>query len=305
MAMWRWGALAVLTVGAIVSRISGAEDATLSWYPLQPGDTWVYAKESRDGDMAHPSIERWTTEETIVRAVPAPEVAGSLITKLTRVLDHTVPPDFIPQNDSTRHEAAESHLLTHGNCVYVLEGIDAQGSACDPNVVNGPCLRPLDENGRLRREYRDDLLRGRIPADFCFPMAVGTTWGKVAVTSPANEWVWRVEGLNADPFGPPGGRTFHLWTHLGSGTKMDRWFVEGVGVVQEVSEHHGTYGEQRRRLVRATIHGKAQSYQLTPARTVPLIDSDCSGAGWRHYVRADGAAFRSMNECAGYSEGRR
>ena len=304
MVTWRWGAPAILAVVAIVSRISGAEDAALSWYPLQPGDTWVYEKESRSGDMAHPIIERWTTEETVVRSVPVPEISGNLITKRTRVLDHTVPPDFIPLNDSTRREPAESHLLTHGNCVYVLDGIDAQGSACDPNVVNGPCLRPLDEKGRLRTEYRDDLLRGRIPADFCFPMEVGRTWGKVAVTSPANEWVWRVEGLNADPFGPPRGRTFHLWTHLGSGTKMDRWFAEGTGVVQEVSEHHGTYEEERRLLVRATIQGKTQSYQLTPARTVPLSDSDCKGAGWRHYLRADGAAFRSMGECANYLQGR-
>ncbi len=80
------------------------------------------------------------------------------------------PPDFIPENDSTWHEHAESHLLTRGNCVYVLDGIDAQGSACDPNIVNVPCLRPLDGKGRLRAEYRDDLLArqnpgGLLPAD--------------------------------------------------------------------------------------------------------------------------------------------
>ena len=173
---WRWGAPAILAVVAIANRISGAEDAALSWYPLQPGDAWVYEKESRSGDMAHPIIERWTTEETVVRSVPVPEISGNLITKRTRVLDHTIPPDFIPLNDSTTREPAESHLLTHGNCVYVFDGIDAQGSACDPNVVNGPCLRPLDEKGRVRTEYREDLLRGRIPADFCFPMEVGRTW---------------------------------------------------------------------------------------------------------------------------------
>ena len=304
MVTWRWGALAILAVGAIVSRIFGAEDATLSWYPLQLGNRWIYQKESRNGDMAHPSIERWTTEETVVQSVPVPEVSGTLVTKRTRVLDHTVPPDFISLNDSTRREPAESRLLTHENRVHVLDGIDAQGSACDPNVVNGPCLRPLDPKGRLRAEYRDDSIRGRIPADFCVPMAVGRSWGKVAITSPANEWVWRVEGLNGDPFGWSGGRTFHLWTHLGSGTKMDRWFAEGIGVLQEVSQHHGTYEEGRRLLLRSTIQGRTQSYRLTPARTVPLSDSDCNGAGWRHYVRSDGAPFRSMGECAGYSQGR-
>jgi hypothetical protein len=303
--VWRWSAAAILVGCLVVSWTSGAQDAMMSWYPLQAGDTWVYQKESRDGDMAHPKVELWTTEETIVGSVAVPEVGGSLITKRTRVLDHSVPPDFIPQNDSTRHELAESHLLVRGNCVYLLDGIDAQGSACDPNVVNGPCLRPLDEQGRIRPQYRDDLLRGKIPADFCFPMAVGSTWGRIAVTSPANEWVWRVEGLNGDPFGPAGQRTFHLWTHLASGTKMDRWFEEGAGVVQEVTEHHGTYGEQRRTLSRTTLRGKTRSYRLTPAQTVPLSDSDCDGAGWRHYVRADGAAFHTMSECAAYSSGRR
>ena len=82
---------------------------------------------------------------------------------------------------------------------------------------------------------------------------------------------------------------------------MDRWFEEGIGVVQEVTEHHGTYGEQRRTLLSATLHGKARNYQLTPARTVPLSGLDCSGAGWRHYVRADGGAFGSTGECAAYS----
>ena len=44
--------------------------------------------------MAHPSTERWTTEETIVGSVPVPEVAARLVTKRTRVLDHTVPPEL-------------------------------------------------------------------------------------------------------------------------------------------------------------------------------------------------------------------
>jgi len=40
-----------------------------AWYPIQPGDTWVYQKESDDGGntggMAHPLLERWTTENTV------------------------------------------------------------------------------------------------------------------------------------------------------------------------------------------------------------------------------------------------
>jgi hypothetical protein len=221
------------------------------------------------------------------------------------VLDHTVPPDFLAPNDSTKRELPESHLLIYQNCAYILDGIDAQGSACDPNIANVPCLRPLDPNHRLRPEYRDDLLHRKIPPDYCFPMVVGTKWGQVPITSPAEEWVWRVKGLNADPFGPPGGRTFRLSSHLGSGTMVDRWFTAGIGLVQEVTEHHGTYDEGRRQLLSATIRGKTQTYHLTPARTIPLSDSDCTGAGWRHYSRANGAPFRSLADCVQYSAAKR
>jgi hypothetical protein len=62
------------------------------------------------------------------------------------------------------------------------------------------------------------------------------TWGRVLDTSPAAEWVWMVKGMNADPFGVRGEMTFHLSAHLGSGTDIDRWFEQGVGVLQEVIE---------------------------------------------------------------------
>ena len=99
---------------AAIAAAAGAQDAVRSWYPLQPGDTWVYAKESLDGEMDHPSVERWTTEETVVRAVPAPEPGGRRITKRVRILDHTAPPGWL--NDSTKREVPETHLLVRGNC---------------------------------------------------------------------------------------------------------------------------------------------------------------------------------------------
>jgi hypothetical protein len=303
---WRYAAFAIILGAAIETGTSGAaEDVTPSWYPFEPGDTWIYQKESRDGYMAHPSIERWTTEETIASVVVVPDVAGTLITKRTKVLDHTLPRDFIAQNDSTKREVPESHVLIHQNCLYVLDGIDAYGSRCDPNVASTACLRPLDQNNHLRPEYRDHLLRGKIPPDFCFPIAAGKTWGRVPATTWADDWVWHVSGVNADPFGPPGGETFHMTSHFGSGTRIDRWFAQGVGVVQEVSEHHGTYDEHRRQLLRSTIHGKMTSYQLSPARTIPLSDSDCNGPGWQHYSRADGNAFSSLQDCIRYSSNKK
>lgn len=51
---------------------------------------------------------------------------------------------------------------------------------------------------------------------------------------------------------------------------VNRWFTKGLGLVQENGEHHGTYEEGRGRLLSATIGGKTQTYDLTPARTVPI-----------------------------------
>jgi hypothetical protein len=46
---------------------------------------------------------------------------------------------------------------------------------------------------------------------------------------------------------------------------IDRWFAQGVGVLQQITEHHGTYEESRLQLLQTTIHGQNRTYQLTPA----------------------------------------
>ena len=261
-------------------------DITASWYPLQPGNSWIYQKESLAGDMAYPDFERWTTQETIVSAAADPELGEIMVTKATKVLSDILSSGFVPANDLAKREQPESHLLIRQSCVYLLDGLDANGAA-----------DALDRNHHVVPAYRKELLRGHVPADFCFPMAKGMTWGRVPNTSPANEYVWDVTGLNADPFGTPVANTFRLSSHLGSGEQIDRWFEEGVGVIQEVNEHHGTYDELRRQLLKATIRGKTQSYRLISARTVPLSKDDCAGSGWRHFSRSDGAAFSSFAAC--------
>jgi hypothetical protein len=126
----RIGAFAIVACVAIASCASRVpQDITAAWYPLQPADTWVYQKESRDGYMDHPSVERWTTEETITGAVTVSEPPGTLVAKRTQVLNHAVPPDFSAANDSTKSELPESHLLIYRSCVYLLDGADAQGAA--------------------------------------------------------------------------------------------------------------------------------------------------------------------------------
>ncbi len=175
----RSGALAVIVGIVIASRTFGvAEDVMPSWYPVNPGDTWVYQKESLDGDMVHPIIERWTTEEAIVSAVKVPELAGALVTKKTKVLSDLLAPGYLRANDWAKRELPESHLLIRRNCVYLLDGLDAQDSGCDFNVES-TCLKPLDR-GQSWSEvcpHRDDLLRGRryrLTLDVCFPMQSGS-----------------------------------------------------------------------------------------------------------------------------------
>jgi hypothetical protein len=72
-----------------------------------------------------------------------------------------------------------------------------------------------------------NLLRGELPADYCFPLAKGTTWGRMPTTSPANEYVWYVVEDIAGPL-----------------------VRRRVGLLHEVDEHHGTYDEDRQQLVK-------------------------------------------------------
>lgn len=276
--------------------VSPTQDIVSTWYPIHPGDTWVYQKESDDGGslgMAHPLIERWKTEETITSVSTTPE--GTLVAKRIKVFDRVMINGWLAANDRTRRELPVSHMLIHQNCLYVLDGIDVRDAG---NDFEG---------------YRNDLLQGNIAPDFCFPIDKDSTWGKVPHTSPAEEWVWRVRGLNADPFGVKGGRTYHFttrvgaategdhWSHAGSGTELDRWFEPGVGVLQEIMEHHGHYDEDRRQLLRSVIDGKSKSYDLKPARTVPLSTLDCSGIGWKHFVRENGSSFAGEAACVVYA----
>jgi len=214
------------------SLASAQTETALSWYPLQPGNTWVYQKESLEGQMAHPDFERWTTEETIVSLVPSPD-GGMLATRRTKVLEDMMSPGFIPGNNQARREKAESHILIRKNCVYLLDGIDA--------------------------------INGQDWADYCFPITKGAVWNQDVRPPGDPDYVWHVLGLNDDLLRPPGTQTWRIQTRAGSGASLDRWFAEGIGLVKQVMEHHGTYDEDRRQLLKATINGKSQEYQFTTA----------------------------------------
>lgn len=278
--MCRYGALVTFAGILIASRVfAGPNDWIDHWYPFQPGDAWVYQEESLDGAMAHPNIDRSIVEETIVSAEDTPEIAATIVTKRSTV------------RSGAPHAPSATHLLIYNKCVYLLDG---------PVVDRGTDIPALDNAGHLRAAYRTELLHGNVPADLCFPMGNGATWGQLPDTSPAGEFVWNVIGVNADPFGPAGLTTFHLRAHIASGLNTDRWFTEGIGVVQEIEEHHGTYEEFRQRLLSSTINGKTRTYELAPARTAALNQWDCRGPGWQHYARPDGTLFQSLADCMAF-----
>jgi hypothetical protein len=269
---------------------AGAQDAIRSWYPLQVGNTWIYAKESLDGRMDHPDVEHWTTEETVIRTARDAALDAVLVTMRVKVLDHRTPPRG-PRHSNMREEP-ESHLLVRHDCLWVVDGAAAGAAA----YVDDPLHSA---------RFHADFLQGQVPPDYCFPIGTGKQWGRVANTSPAEELIWSVDGMNGDPYGPPGERTFHFSTHLGAGEFSDRWFTEGTGLVQENTEHHGTYDEQRVRLLRSSFNGQTRTYDLQSARTAPRGEPDCDGPGWRHFVHADGTAFRSRADCVAFSNRRR
>jgi hypothetical protein len=177
-------------------------------------------------------------------------------------------PGFIPGNSQAKREKTQSHILIRKNCVYSLDGIDA--------------------------------INGQDWADYCFPIANGAAWNQDVRPPGDPDYVWHVIGFNGDPFGAPGGRTWRMLTRAGSGTTVDRWFTEGVGLVQQVMEHHGTYDEDRCQLLKATIKGKTQEYQLTPARIPPVADEECAEPHWRHFARKNGTPFQSAADCTAY-----
>ncbi|HEY2382867.1 MAG TPA: hypothetical protein VGK48_16955 [Terriglobia bacterium] len=255
-----------------------AQNIVSEWYPSRVGDSWMYEREELDGangGIANPETGRWRVEETIESSARLPE--GILILKRSRALDPL--PVIAHRIPSIRANEA-AYILIAGDCVY------------DVQV----------ENNQLARQFREDLKANRVSAEFCFPMTQGKVWGRVADRPRYDpDFVWHMIGINADPYGIGGATTFHFSAREGSGTMVDRWFAKGIGLVQEITEHHGTYDESRLRLIRTTTNGQTRDYHVVPAHAVPLSSSDCDGYGWQHFVRADGSSFADHSSCVKYA----
>jgi hypothetical protein len=258
-----------------------AQDVVSAWLPTHIGDSWTYQREERNGaeggGMAHPEIARWKVEETIKGSITISE--GVLLRKQIRALDPI--PVEVRRHIPWTKEIDESYDLIRGNCVYDVD-------------------RQIDTaRGQLAPDYRKELLSGGVSQEFCFPLKQGATWGEGTGNAP--DYVWHVVGINADPFGPANGTAYHFSSRAGSGTIVDRWFEPGIGILQQITEHHGTYEESRLQLLSAVIEGRDYTFQLKPARTIPQSELDCEGAGWQHFARPDGTSFTNQRACVDYA----
>ncbi len=202
-----------------------AQSPVAGWFPLHPGDRWIYEHVTRDengGGRAHLEIYRWKTEETIVGSWATPQ--GTLIGKQVRVIEGALPPSYIAYPDEVAY-------LIRGNCIHTRE-VD-----WDP------------QRHQLTADYIKLLEYGAYSAGFCFPLVIGDTWGAphwAPWRSAAEAKDWQV--VNTDKR-----ETFHitsLSSYLGSGMSADVWFEKGTGVVREDEIHHGTIGELHTRLLR-------------------------------------------------------
>lgn len=239
----------------------GPSDLVSSWYPLQVGNSWTYEIESRDAgpDEAH-GIENPTIGRWTM------EETVTLV-------------------EALRGGTRVTMTRTLGPLTRINEWVDTRS-------LLTPRTRQLDVIGSCVEQIGSDL-------QYCFPMRAGTEWGAVSADSTRDATSWATKSRNGDLFGVPDAQTFHVHGYHGSGSTIDYWFQKGVGVVQFVELHHGTYDEFRQRLVSATIDGATRTFDLEPARTIPLDPSECRN-GWRQWVTTEGSLLPTLKTCLAY-----
>ncbi len=226
----------------IFPMVASAQEDPLAWFPLQVGNRWVYQYEWKSGDRNRPDVDRWTTEETILRRVVIPEglVVLREVKQQSHPTDQTITDRVLGLNGQVRYVQQPDYnrsvhsrrdlepYLVHGNCIYVIGcGWDGQRQELSP-------------------EYRKYLSGAAVSPDFCFPLQMGREWGN-------NDIPWRVEPARESigSFLPTmyAGAIHMFSSHFGSGGWKDVWFQKGIGVVGEHYIHNGTYDEYTKKLL--------------------------------------------------------
>ncbi len=201
--------------------LASAQADPFAWLPLRVGSHRIYQHEWKSGDRDYPSVDRWTSDESITAWVTIPE--GVVVLRDVK--------QVTPRNSQARGYLVSRDrepYLVHGSCVYVIgEGWDRQ-------------------NQRLRAAWQKYLAKGALSADFCFPLQPSGQWGNSDVP-------WKVEPASAAvpaPIPAEHRGAMHIFSsHFGSGGQEDVWFQKGIGVVGEHYVHSGTYDEYSKKLV--------------------------------------------------------
>jgi hypothetical protein len=219
--------------------VLSAQDNPLSWFPLQVGSQWLYENEWKSGDPDRPSVERWTTEESITGWVTIPE--GLVVLREVRRHSKTPgEPTRVLGSDGQAHQVQ-----------FNSDGADVVARQKEPFLVRGSCVYVINngfdnQSRKLSPTYQKSVREQALSPDFCFPLEMERRWGNTDIP-------WRVEPARSDArsslaAGYPNA-THIVSDHFGSGGRKDVWFQKGIGVVGERYYHNGSYDEYTKKLV--------------------------------------------------------
>jgi hypothetical protein len=197
----------------------------LAWYPLNPGNVWIYEHEVRDLDPKHPRISRWVTHEAVERLVSIPE--GTVVKRDVKTIQGQPDGSWIGNRGAF-------HYLLREDCIYFLNGQDWADTA-----------------RQLRPDFQKYLLNRKVSPDLCFPIQPGKHWE----APDTSEWAWSVAGRGCGQTGfcpeSVSASDFHLAaSQASSDGEAHLWFRKDVGITGQWWSHNGTYGELRVRLVK-------------------------------------------------------
>jgi hypothetical protein len=169
-------------------------------------------------------VQHWVQQDTTTAVEWIPE--GVLIRRKVSILQPAVP-------SGSNRIPEESNILVRGSCIYYLQ--DSYGWD--------------RERHDLGLAFRNALNHGESLPDACFPLPQGHTWSVPNL----REQVWTVAGKgpkNSDDPISAGSQSWRFEASLTSGDENLVWFQEGVGVTASRTFHHGTYHDERVRLLR-------------------------------------------------------